>query len=554
MPNKMALRYLLSLGIMGTTPLMTTEQVVAKSTPIVPDLSIAQGDMSRYEPGHQSSPFSLKASSSKTVVSLPLAALVVDRGQAPDSGQINYPDGLSNPVSAVAGKTVPWEEGLASTPSATSPMSISLENEVSPLPPNGKLALPIDENPENPAELSSEVPLPEQESLAFPLVDGNGVLPMSLTDGDGVPPLTNADVSVPLSAEDKSPPSETEGFADSVGTVPPLLTPAERSEVFTQAAMLQQGDAFSARLRGGAIYGLSPSVLVGATVDLTSGEAFSDTEETGFSLNELYLTASPANLPELRFSVGLLDLTSYLDRNSFAKDSVTQFFNPVFQTNPALSTVNVASRPAALVHWTPVDELSLTAVTYSSQRDLGDFALDSFAGEVGLRMGNAILRGTYATSQEDEQGDGFQEIFSVDRGNGQFGPLPGDREESFGLNGEVFIPEIKLGLFGRYGWYTNEDMGVSGQTFSLGVNGLDVFLPNDRLGLGYGRQLSNDDLRQANGGIMPDVWELFYDTEIVDRLRVGVSLQQRNAWTETYLGLRVRYDLRWNNIVREGES
>jgi hypothetical protein len=333
-----------------------------------------------------------------------------------------------------------------------------------------------------------------------------------------------------------------------------LPTPAERSEVFTQAAFLQQGDDTSVRLRGGGIYVLSPSVFAGATVDLSTGEAFSDTDETGLSLNELYLTASPANLSELRFSVGLLDLTSYLDRNSFAKDSVTQFFNPVFQTNPALSTVNVSSRPAALVNYTPVDELSLTAVTYSAKKGLGDFALDSFAGEVGLRFGNAILRGTYATSRDGGQGDGLQEIFAIERGNGQFGPLAGDREESFGLNGEFFIPEIDLGFFGRYGWYTNTDLGVSGQTYSLGVNALDVFLPKDRLGLGYGRQLSNDDLRQSLGNPVPDVWELFYDTEVIDHLRVGVSLQQRNAWTETYLGFRLRYDMRWTDVVQEGGS
>ncbi|MFQ4136085.1 hypothetical protein PGN35_007165 [Nodosilinea sp. PGN35] len=332
-----------------------------------------------------------------------------------------------------------------------------------------------------------------------------------------------------------------------------VLAPAERSEVFVQAAYLQQGDAGSARLRAGGIYVLSPSVFAGATVDLSTGKAFSDTDQTGLSLSELYLTASPANLSELRFTVGLMDLTSYLDRNSFAKDSLTHFFNPVFQTNPALSAVNVASRPGALVNWTPVDALSLTATAFSSSRDLGSFALDSFAGEVGVRFGNAIVRGTYVTSTDAGRRDGFSEIFSLERGNGQFGPLPGDRETGFGLNAEAFIPNLKLGFFGRYGWYTNQTLGASGQTYSLGVNGLDVLMPGDRLGLGYGRQLSNSDLRQASGGPTPDVWELFYDTQIIDNLRAGVSVQQRNAFSETYLGFRVRYDLMWNPLRRAAE-
>jgi hypothetical protein len=331
---------------------------------------------------------------------------------------------------------------------------------------------------------------------------------------------------------------------DAVG----VTAPAERSEVFMQAAYLQQGNELSARLRGGGIYVLSPSVLAGITVDLSTGNAFSDTNQTGLSLSELYLTASPANRPELRLTAGLMDLTSYFDRNSFAKDSLTHFFNPVFQTNPALSAVNVASRPGLLVNWLPVDQVSLTATTFSSRRSLGNFALDSLAGEVGVRLGNAIVRGTYVTSRDDGRGDGFGELATVDRGNGQFGGLSGDRETGFGLNGELFIPGLNLGLFGRYGWYTNETMGASGQTYSLGVNGLDVWMAGDRLGLGYGRQLSNPALRQANGGPRPDVWELFYDAPVLDNLRAGISLQQRNAWTETYLGLRLRYDLVWNPL------
>jgi hypothetical protein len=390
---------------------------------------------------------------------------------------------------------------------------------------------------------------PGESELDGPGVDESGVDESGVDGAEGTAPNGDpADVAEPIDLPGL--PVLAETIAPAPGTA---ITPAERSEVFVQAAFLQQGDESSARLRGSGIYVLSPSVFAGATVDLTTGQAFSDTDEPGLSFNELYLTASPANVPELRFTVGLMDLTSYLDRNSFAKDVLIQFFNPVFQTNPALTSVNVASRPGALVNWTPVDALSLTATTFSSSRELGSFALDSFAGEVGVRFGNAIVRGTYVTSQDAGSSDGFTEIFTLDRGNGQFGTLPGDRETGFGLNAEAFIPAIQLGLFGRYGWYTNNTLGVSGQTYSLGVNGLDVFLPGDRLGLGYGRQLSNSELQQASGGPVPDVWELFYDAQIIDNLRAGVSVQQRNAFSETYLGFRVRYDLIWNPLRRSAE-
>lgn len=333
--------------------------------------------------------------------------------------------------------------------------------------------------------------------------------------------------------------------------LPELDSPVGKAEFQAQASYLQQGGDLSARLRVGGIYTLSPSVFAGATVDLTAGNAFSDSPQTGLDLNELYLTASPANLPELRFTVGLMDLTSYFDRNSFAKDAVTHFFNPVFQTNPALSAANISSRPGALVNWTPLDQVSLTAAAFSSSRNLGSFALDSFAGEVGVRFGNAILRGTYVTGRDAGYGSGFQEVFAVARPEGTgFGPQPGDREEGFGLNAEYFIPEIKLGLFGRYGWYNNLSLAEGGSTYSFGVNALDLFLPEDRLGLAYGRQLSNGTAQQASGRPTPDVLELFYDMRLSPNLRAGVSVQERNAFTETYLGVRVRYDLGSDDIER----
>ncbi|MBE9159461.1 porin [Nodosilinea sp. LEGE 06152] len=402
--------------------------------------------------------------------------------------------------------------------------------------------LPIaGEDDETPGETETAEASTAEASTAEASTVGTDTVGANTIAPDPLQPIDSS-ASTPIS-QDIAQPTEPEA----------TLAPAERSEVFVQAAYLQEGSEGSARLRAGGIYVLSPSVFAGATVDLSTGQAFSDTDQTGLSLSELYLTASPANLSELRFTVGLMDLTSYLDRNSFAKDSLTHFFNPVFQTNPALSTVNVASRPGALVNWTPVDALSLTATTFSSSRSLSNFALDSFAGEVGVRFGNAIVRGTYVTSTDGGRRDGFSESFAIDRGNGQFGPLPGDRETGFGLNAEAFIPSLKLGFFGRYGWYTNQTLGVSGQTYSLGVNGLDVFMPGDRLGLGYGRQLSNNELRQASGGPVPDVWELFYDAPIIDNLRAGVSVQQRNAFSETYLGFRVRYDLIWNPLRRAAE-
>ncbi|MBW4600636.1 MAG: carbohydrate porin [Calothrix sp. FI2-JRJ7] len=296
----------------------------------------------------------------------------------------------------------------------------------------------------------------------------------------------------------------------------------------------------SARARVAGIYPLTPNVLFGATLDLVSnGSTFTDSRNEGLNINELYFATSLNGLPNLRFVVGQLDLTSYFDRNSFAKDGASQFFNPVFQTNPALAATGIASRPSLLVNWSVTDNIDAKAAVFSSSNSLSNFTLDGFAGEVGVRYGNAIIRGTYATDRDGGNRDSFPEIFSIARGNGQFGILRDDREEAYGLNAEVFIPNLKLGLFGRYGRYENRDANRSADTYVLGASLLDLFTPDDRLGIAYGQALTSDSLRR---GDRPDVLEMYYDFPFLSNLRLGFTVQGRDSFEETVLGVRVKSD------------
>jgi hypothetical protein len=315
-----------------------------------------------------------------------------------------------------------------------------------------------------------------------------------------------------------------------------LLKPS----VILQGAYVYQGGDSSARARLQALYPLSSRVLFGATIDLSTGNSFTDTPNAGLNINELYLTTSLPEIPNLRFTAGQMDLTSYFDRNSFAKDGTTHFFNPIFQTNPALTAVGLGSRPGLLVNWSLTDNIDLKASTFSSSRSIGDFALNGFAGELGIRYGNAIIRGTYATGRESGSRDGFKESFQVARGGGEFGPLKGDREEAFGVNAEIFIPKLKMGVFARYGRYNNLDMGEGGDTVSGGVSFLDLFMPDDRLGIAYGQDLSNDARRVASGAKRPDALEVFYDFKLMNNLRMGFSLQERNSFSELVAGFRVK--------------
>ncbi|MGF1513127.1 MAG: hypothetical protein ACFB5Z_05450 [Elainellaceae cyanobacterium] len=306
-----------------------------------------------------------------------------------------------------------------------------------------------------------------------------------------------------------------------------------------QAAFLYQDDDLSARGRLTGIYPITSYLLVGGSLDLTEGDAFVDSELEGVNINELYVTVAPPSIPNLRFTLGQVDLTSYFDRNSFAKDAVTHFFNPIFQTNPALATSGLGSRQGIVANWAVTDDVRLAVSGFSSDRSISEFELDAVATELGVRVGNGIIRATYINGQDSGADDGPADIFSLDRGDGDFGIEEGDREEAFGLNAEYFIPEINLGLFARYGHYNNRDADFDADTISGGFNFLDVFIDRDRLGLAYGQNLlgsDDDDIENT------DALELFYDIPIRRNLRAGFSLQQRDDFSETVVGFRIRSD------------
>jgi hypothetical protein len=220
--------------------------------------------------------------------------------------------------------------------------------------------------------------------------------------------------------------SQSSGFE-----APPLapeaaIAPASLPEpnLNLQGLYVLQGDRSSARARLSGDAFLTPNLVVGGALDLVTGPDL--TADDGVQLTELYLATAVPGAPGLRFRLGQLDLTSYFDRNSFAKDISRDFFNPVFQTNPALigGANATASRPGGLVQWAVTDDITLNAAVFSSSADITDFALDGFAGEVGFRTGDLILRGTFITSRDT----GFQNT--------------GGRLDAYGVNAEWFLPRL----------------------------------------------------------------------------------------------------------------
>ncbi|MEG3878829.1 hypothetical protein QT972_15730 [Microcoleus sp. herbarium7] len=395
---------------------------------------------------------------------------------------------------------------------------------------------PLPENTSPSVERISQIPL---EPKANPVV-ANQTPNSTVYKGPGSAALLEGTLQAQSSRDT---PQQTPSRLE---TAPQNINPLAPTLVF-QGVVINQGDT-SARARLTGIYPFSPNALVGGTAEVGTGPDFSDPQAGSFRINELYFSGNLPSYPNLRLTAGLVDLTSYFDRNSFAKDAATHFFNPVFQTNPALSATGLGSRPAALLNWNITDNIEAKAAGFSSAQSIGDFGLDAFAGELGFRVGNGIIRATYATGRDVER-NGFQEIYGIPRSPGETGPRSSDRESSYGINGEYFFPEIKMGVFGRYGRYENTSIGRGGDTYSVGLNFLDLFMRDDRLGFGYGRNLSNDELRRQTGAKVPDVWEVFYDVRVSPILRAAVTLQQRNQFTETVVGFRVKTEFDVTSVL-----
>ncbi|NEQ30244.1 MAG: hypothetical protein F6K04_04470 [Leptolyngbya sp. SIO4C5] len=363
-----------------------------------------------------------------------------------------------------------------------------------PIAPSGSGDLPLLPSP-------PPVELPTYPANFYP---GTSTVPSTLPPAISTPtPLTQVPSGLPTPALER------------------VSEPITEPNLDAQGLYVLQGEESSARARLSGSTFLTPSVLVGGVLDVVTGSDLTD--DDGVQLTELYVAAALPQVPSLRLRFGQLDLTSYFDRNSFAKDISRDFFNPTFQTNPALfAGANVtASRPGGLVQWAVTDDIALSAAVFSSNSDITDFALDGFAGEVSFRTGDLIMRGTFISSRDTQ----FQNT--------------GDRLEAYGVNAEWFIPYLNLGLFGRYGRIDNASANFDADTYSVGFNLLDVFMQDDRLGVGYGRNL---DLN-GDDGETPDVLEVFYDFELIPDIRLGFTFQQRDALSESFAGFRIKGDL-----------
>lgn len=425
----------------------------------------------------------------------------------------------------------PYAYGVPGVPA--SPYGMAMPPQGAPFTPSAPL-YPVASNggqplavPNLPSQSSGAVPPPPSQPIpiipnAGPTVAASpGLAPTVFPAPTAIAPAptTQFAPTAPLSLQAAATPTANTTAAPLA--LPDDNAPLTPANLDLQGLYVLQSSQSSARARLNGSAFLTPNLLVGGTLDLVSGPNLTSTD--GVQVTELYLATALPGAPGLRFRLGQLDMTSYFDRNSFAKDIGRDFFNPIFNSNPALlAGLNFnASHPGGLVQWAVTDDLSVTASAFSSAAGISDFSLDGFAGEVAFRTGNVVLRGTYLTSRDSE----FQGT--------------GDRLNSYGVNAEWFIPNANVGVFGRYGRVNNTSTGLATDTYSLGINALDLFMEDDRLGLAYGRNLTTASVN----GKTPDALEVFYDFEAFPNIRIGFTFQQLNQFTESVAGFRIRGDL-----------
>ena len=382
-------------------------------------------------------------------------------------------------------------------------------SQMQPLAPAG----PIPLNLQLPTPVPVPTPLPSPPPpITPPPIPGLEPAP---------PPLPLLDSTLSQSAQDLQ--------AQQVPPPPPPQLTLD-AQVGLQATSAQ---GLAGRLGTVTRYTLGSNTVLGLDVDFIAGSLFGP---GGIDVKQLFIAQSIPGLENLRFLGGKLDLTAIFDRNSFAKDNLTHFFNFNFGTNPALVAGGLGAKPALVADWLISDELSVKIAPFASQF-VGDvFQFDSLAGEVAFRFQeNYVARLTFVTGRDT----GVSTFRENDR---LLRPIrPGDRVTAFGLNGEAFFPEIRLGAFFRYGYYRSEVTQVDADHFSLGVNLLDIFRPDDRLGVGYARALSNANFLLP-GERTPDVLEVFYDLKVRDRIRVGFSAQAQDGFSRGVFGVRAKLD------------
>lgn len=209
---------------------------------------------------------------------------------------------------------------------------------------------------------------------------------------------------------------------------------------------------------------------------------------------------------------GKIDPTGYFDQNEYANDETTQFINPAFRNNAAISFTD--NNLGLRVSYSPIDLIEITYAYMSTADDMTHIDMNGFnAVQVNVKpFENGNYRLMYWSSNEQlekfenaELTGGYGFAASIDQG------ITDD-----------------IGVFGRFSW---RDPAVyeTSMAWSVGAQfgGSMWTRENDTVGLAVGQIMASSDWTDATGANddSETQTELYYSFAITEHLAITPALQ-----------------------------
>jgi hypothetical protein len=210
-------------------------------------------------------------------------------------------------------------------------------------------------------------------------------------------------------------------------------------------------------------------------------------------LSRLYYSFRP--IPELSVAVGpKLMPSDFVDRNSFANNSATNFSSSFFANNPFI-VQNQIDRPAGAgiaLTWKP-EELPLTVRALYAAADAGSPDLAGIEGGLFGDRRQGTIEAEYAFRKD-----------LVARLQFTSAEINGVGIDALGLNVEWALNPI-IGVFGRFGLASydgfnvalGQDLDLSPKTWAIGIQARNFLIPGTLAGFAMGQPFVEDDLGDA---------------------------------------------------------
>lgn len=233
-------------------------------------------------------------------------------------------------------------------------------------------------------------------------------------------------------------------------------------------------------------------------------------------LSRLYYSFRP--IPQLSVAVGpKLMPSDFVDRNSFANNSATNFSSSFFANNP-LIVQNQIDRPAGAgvaLTWKSND-LPLTVRALYAAADAGSPNLPGIEGGLFGDRHQGTIEAEYA----------FRKTL-IARLQFTKAAVNGVEIDAAGLNVEWALNPI-VGVFGRFGLASYEgfnvalgqDLDLSPKTWAIGVQARNFLIPGTLAGFAMGQPFVEDDLGDAT----QTNFEAFISLYLNDNLSVTPSI------------------------------